>query len=52
MREQEVITKREMGFFDYQFGRVACDQGVMKYLQFLDGVYEQNGLKRKPFSAF
>lgn len=52
MRAQRVISKREMSFFDYQFNRVAQDQDIQNYLQFLNSFYSQNGLNRKPFSAF
>jgi hypothetical protein len=52
MRAQRVITKREMSFFDYQFNRVAQDQNIQHYLRFLNGFYSQNGINRKPFSAF
>jgi hypothetical protein len=52
MRAQGVISKREIGFFDYQFNRVARDQNVRDYLQFLNSFYKRNGLDRKPFSAF
>jgi hypothetical protein len=52
MRAQKVITKREMNFFAYQFSRVAQDENIQHYLKFLNGFYAQNGLNRKPFSAF
>ena len=52
MRAQCVITKREMNFFVYQFNRVAQDQNIQNYLRFLNGFYSQNGINRKPFSAF
>ena len=52
MRSQGVISKREMNFFDYQFGRVDRNEGIRSYLAFLNGFYERQGMARKPFSAF
>lgn len=52
MREQSILSRREMGFFEYQFGRVARDPGIRAYLRFLSGVYSQNGVKHEPFAAF
>lgn len=52
MRNQKVITKREMLFFAYQFSRVARDESIQRYLSFLNHFYARNGLNRKPFSAF
>lgn len=52
MRAQAVISKREMSFFDYQFGRVARNVEIQSYLSFLNDFYGMNGMKQKPFSAF
>lgn len=52
MHAQKIISKREMSFFEYQFHRVASDRGIQQYLDFLNGFYKNNGLDRKPFSAF
>lgn len=52
MRAQRIMTKREMSFFEYQFGRVAQDTNVQAYLSFLNTFYAQNGLTKKPFAAF
>jgi hypothetical protein len=52
MRAQGIMTRREMSFFEYQFGRVAQDKGIQNYLRFLNHFYVQNGLKKKPFAAF
>ena len=52
MRAQGIMTKREMSFFEYQFSRVAQNMNVLAYLEFLNGFYSRNGLRKKPFAAF
>ncbi|NYT86961.1 hypothetical protein [Pollutimonas harenae] len=52
MRAQRIMTKREMGFFEYSFGRVAQDQSVRAYLTYLNNFCTENRLQKKPFAAF
>lgn len=52
LRAQDIITDREMSFFEYEFGRVAQDSGVQAYLRFLNRWYLENDLTRRPFEAF
>ena len=52
MHLQNVISKREMQFFHYQFRRVAQNAGVRSYLRFLNGIYAQSKLDHKPFCSF
>lgn len=52
MRLQGVITRREMGFFSYQFDRVAHDKHVQAYLEHLNAVAAENEIDHQPFSAF
>lgn len=52
MRAQHIISKREMGFFEYQFRRVASNYSIQEYLNFLNNFYARNGLRQKPFLAF
>ncbi len=52
MRAQCIMSKREMSFFSYQFSRVAKDENVRAYLEFLNDFYMENGINRKPFASF
>lgn len=52
MHQRGILSDREMGFFEYQFGRVAKDTGIHEYLAFLSTFYESNEVAHKPFAAF
>jgi hypothetical protein len=46
-----VLSRNEMGFFDYEIARVARDNEIKKYLEFLRHFYAEHDLERKPFAS-
>lgn len=52
LRIQNILSKREMEFFDYQIFKIYKNKDIQKYLFFLNNYQQSLGLRRRGFHSF